>query len=191
MNGTPSVDSPNDEVLMLAVENGDARKLAVLFDRHHRVLFHFYLRLTGDRDASEDLVQDVFFRMLKYRQTYRPGMDFATWMYRIARNARTDYFRKRSREVALEEGWDAAGDADAAPGRGLEARQEAAMLRRALAKLPEEKREVLVLSRFQNLRYEQIGELLGCDVGAVKVRVYRALRELREIYSQISGRKAS
>ena len=191
MNGTPRVESPADELLMLEVQRGDPRKLAVLFERHHGSLFNFYVRLTGDRDASEDLVQDVFFRMLKYRHTYREGMQFTTWMYQIARNARSDYFRKRNHEVALDEERDWPAGGAVAPVANLEARQEAALLRRALVSLPQEKREALVLSRFQNLRYEQIGEILGCDAGAVKVRVYRAIRELREVFFRMSGRKAS
>ena len=140
--------------------------------------------------ASEDLVQDVFFRMLKYRHTYREGSQFTTWMYQIARNAHSDYFRKRKLEVELDEEWNETR-VGAEWGDGLEARQEAALLRRALARLPEDKREVLVLSRFQNLKYEQIAELLDCEVGAVKVRVYRALRALRQNYCELSGRKAS
>ncbi|HKW74322.1 MAG TPA: RNA polymerase sigma factor, partial [Terriglobales bacterium] len=67
--------------------------------------------------------------------------------------------------------------------------QEAVLLRRALLELPEEKREVLVLSRFQGLKYEQIAELMGCEVNTVKVRVHRALQELREKFSAISGNK--
>ncbi|MBV8820169.1 MAG: sigma-70 family RNA polymerase sigma factor, partial [Acidobacteriaceae bacterium] len=70
-------------------------------------------------------------------------------------------------------------------------RQEISLLKRALRELPDEKREVLVLSRLQSMKYEQIAELLGCEVGAVKVRVFRAIRALGQIYSQLSGEKAS
>ena len=65
------------------------------------------------------------------------------------------------------------------------------MLRRALGQLPEEKREVLILNRFQNMKYDQIGEIMGCDTGTVKVRVFRAVQELRKVYFKISGEKAS
>ena len=69
--------------------------------------------------------------------------------------------------------------------------QSVALLRRALALLPEDKREVLVLSRFQNLRYEEIGRILDCEPGTVKVRVYRAVRQLEQIYNELAGEKAS
>ena len=80
---------------MRAVRDGDVAKLGVLFERHHRPVFEFLVRMTGDRTAAEDLVQDVFVRMLKYRATYRDVGSFETWMFRIARNARADYFQDR------------------------------------------------------------------------------------------------
>ena len=69
--------------------------------------------------------------------------------------------------------------------------QEAAMLRRALAALPREKREVLIMSRYMDLKYEEIATALNCEVGAVKVRVYRALRELSDRFFALSGERAS
>jgi RNA polymerase sigma-70 factor (ECF subfamily) len=180
-----------DDLLMRQVRNGDASKLAALFERHQVALYGYYVRMTGDRQASEDLVQEVFFRMLKYRHTYRDSGQFRSWMYHIARNVQADYARKRRLEVGFEEEeWNrVAGPAN--PGTAAERRQESALVRRALARLPEEKREVLVLSRFQDLKYEEIAEMLDCDVGAVKVRVHRALRSLREAYEGLAGRKAS
>ena len=172
---------------MEAVRAGEVRSLGVLFDRHHASLYRFYVRITGNRDWSEDLTQEVFSRMLRHRDTYRPGARFTTWMYRIARNAHIDQVRKRRREVALEDGWDGA----AAPGEPLERRQERALLRRALLALPQDKREVLVLSRFQGMSCEEIGELLGLETGSVRVRIHRALHGLREIFFELTGRKAS
>src|SRR5947207_15561366 len=85
-----------DEALMLAVRNGDVAKLGTLFERYHVALFDFLCRTTGDRTAAEDLVQDVFVRILKYRHTYPDDSCFETWLFRIARNARADFFRRRT-----------------------------------------------------------------------------------------------
>src|SRR5271163_1784275 len=79
-----------DEDLMLEVRNGSGETLGVLFDRYHSPLFNFYSKLTGDRTLSDDLVQEVFLRILKYRQSYEPGTPFRAWIYQIARNARVD-----------------------------------------------------------------------------------------------------
>lgn len=172
---------------MLHVRNGVGEMLGVLFNRYQVPLFNFYCKLTGDREASEDLVQEVFYRILKYRHTFRPGTSFRTWMYHIARNARLDRMKKQRPETELETEM----TATVVPIDSFEQEQETVLLHRALAQLAADKREVLVLSRFQDLKYPEIAQLLGCEVGAVKVRVYRALRELRQIFHQLSLEKGS
>jgi len=162
--------------------------LAILFERHHRPLFNYFVHMNGNRDLSEDLVQDVFFRMLKYRKSFQPDRPFTAWMYQIARNAHVDSIGKRKFEVALGEKEFASGNA---MDENLRRKQEIGLLKAAMARLPVEKRELLVLSRYQNLKYEEIASILGCDVGAVKVRVYRAVRALGAIYFELAGEKAS
>ena len=102
-----------DEALMRAVREGDLAQLGRLFDRYHRVLFDFLSRLTGNRHTAEDLVQEVFLRILKYRATYRDDAPFETWVFRIARNARADYYAKREKGLPLSE--EALESPDAAP----------------------------------------------------------------------------
>ncbi len=187
------MEAQADHLVMLAVRDGDVERIGVLFDRHHRMLFNFFLRLTANRGLSEDLVQEVFFRMLKYRQTFQAGTSFTAWMYQVARNAHLDQARKRRLEIVPDEepSWDDMASTDADPHERLAHAQDIKLLRRALDRLPIEKREVLVLSRFQNLKYSEIADILGCEVGAVKVRVFRAVRELGQIFSELAGEKAS
>jgi RNA polymerase sigma factor (sigma-70 family) len=175
------MQSATDDELMLEVREGDVRKLGALFERHQAPLFNYYLRMNRDRASSEDLVQEVFVRILRFRHTFQPGTSFVTWMYRIARNLNIDRVRKSWREVGLEPDADPAASQPSAA-ESLETRQEAALVRQALAKLPREQRELLILSRYQGLKYGQIAELLGCQTGAVKTRVFRALGGLRQIY---------
>src|SRR5947209_17897282 len=92
-----------DEELMFQVRNGVVEMLGVLFDRYQGPLFNFYCKLTGDRSVSEDLVQDVFYRILKYRKSYQSGMSFKSWMYQIARNARLDQAKRQKPEAELED----------------------------------------------------------------------------------------
>jgi RNA polymerase sigma-70 factor (ECF subfamily) len=179
-----------DENLMLAVRQGDVSKLGELFDRHHRALFDFFVRMTSNRAASDDMVQDVFFRMLKYRATFRDDSRFKAWMFHIARNARIDHYHKHQVETVLEDdGANAPESPLPFPGRRLEEEQDRLLLECAMFKLSEEKREVLILSRYQEMKYEQIAELMGCEVGAIKVRVHRAIKELREIFLKLSSEK--
>ncbi len=187
------MQAQEDHQLMRSVRNGDVAKLATLYDRHQRPLFNFFLRLTSSRPLAEDLVHDVFTRILKYRTSYGEQEHFTPWMYRIARNAHIEQARRRRLEIVAPdpEIQREPVSSDPGPEERAEFGQSVAILRRALAKLPEDKREVLVLSRFQNLRYEEIARILDIEVGAVKVRVYRAVRQLEQIYNQLAGEKAS
>jgi len=173
----------SDEELMSQVRSGVGEMLGLLFERYQTPLFNFYLKLTGDRSVSEDLVQDVFFRILKYRQSYRVETPFRAWMYQIARNARLDYLRRRRPETS----WEPEMSPAVTPTDTAQSSQEALLLHRALMRMSEEKREVLVLSRFQDLKYEEIARLLSCETGTVKTRVHRALQELREIFLELQG----
>ncbi len=175
---------------MQEVRAGQIARLELLFDRHHRALFRYFVHLTSDRAASEDLVQDVFFRVLKYRHTYQPETSFRAWLFQIGRNVYLDQAGKRKAEVALAD--DAAfRSSDLPADRQYQNKQEVVLLHRALAAMPREKREVLVMSRFLELRYEEIATVLKCEVGTVKVRVYRALRELGDRFFALGGERAS
>jgi RNA polymerase sigma factor (sigma-70 family) len=178
----PGMRSVADEELMLQVRDGDGEKLGVLFDRYHAPLFNLYSKIMGDRAASEDLIQEVFLKVLRYRRSYQPGTPFRPWIYQIARNARIDVLRKNpGRQVEFEpEMMPAVSRPDLA-----QQEQEADLLHRALRQLPEEKREILMLARFQELKYEEIAELLGCELNTVKTRIHRALRELRKVFRQL------
>jgi RNA polymerase sigma-70 factor (ECF subfamily) len=186
--------NPNgDEATMLRVREGEVEHLADLYARYRTPLFNFFVRLTGHPHLSEDLLQEVFLRVLKYRHSFKPGNRFETWLYQIARNAHHDAWRKRRHEsvVAAEDlddrepPWGGQPSPDWAASRN----QEIALLQEALGALPVESREVLVLSRFQGLKYEEIARILNCNVGAVKMRVYRALLELRRGFSELAGKE--
>ena len=166
---------------MLQVRNGECETLGVLFDRYHAPLFGFYARLMGDRGVSEDLVQEVFLRILRYRQSYQPGTPFRPWIYQIARNARMDHYRKTPQQVPFAP--EMAGAV--APADSAQRDQEAALLHQALGQLPEEKREILILARFQELKYTEIAALLGCELNTVKTRIHRALADLRKSFRQL------
>jgi RNA polymerase sigma-70 factor (ECF subfamily) len=176
-----------DRDLMLAVREGDAEKFGALFDRHQQNLFSFFYRLTGDAASSEDLVQDVFLRMLKYRKTFRPDSHFRGWMYQIARAARSDRFRKSQNENVSPEDFGRTLAKPIRPDEHFEQSERARILQKALMQLTDEKRELLVLARFQEISYAEIGDLLGIDEGTVKVRVHRAMKDLRAIVTTLSS----
>ncbi len=187
------VTAASDTELMVAVRAGDLAQLGVLFERHQVGLFNFFLRLTGSRQASDDLVQESFIRILKYRKTFRQPGEFRPWLFKLARNAAAAWFRKHRgdlRGLPAAEPEERPADAPLALAE-MERAESSRLLRAALLRLPYERREVLLLSRFGELRYDQIGELLGCTTGAVKLRVHRAVKQLREIYDAMARTSSS
>jgi len=178
---------PDDEQVMAQVREGRVEMLAVLFERYHVRLFNFFLRLTADRPLSEDLTQELFLRILKYRHTFRGESKFSTWMYQIARNLHIDQLRSRHPEIPIDDLFKEKPSTQPCPAQNAETRQEADLLAQALERLPLRKREVLLLSRFQNLKYQEVARLLECSVENVKTLVHRSLKELRRHYLDLQG----
>ena len=183
-----SADAMTDQVLMLAVRDGDLEKLGLLFERHHHRLFKFIFRLTGGRHLSEDLVQEVFVRILKYRHTHRGENQFTTWLFQVARNARIDHVRQSPRE-GIDVGCSMPDLASPSPTPAENAEQQERMriLLDVLAKLPEERREILLLRGFQGWKFEETAQVLDCPVNTVKWRAFKAIRELKVSVDMLSG----
>ncbi len=188
------MDETSDHDLMLAVRAGELGRLGDLFERHHRPLYGFLARLIGDRDAAEDLVQIVFQRILKYRHTYRDEGKFSAWMYHLARRVAADHYRRSARQGDATDPADfdrVSDDGARHAGETAAKRDDLDVMQNALACLPTEQREILILHRFQHLPHQDIARLLNISTGAAKVRVHRALAALRDRFFQLSGRSAS
>ena len=182
------MDPVADEQLMSQVRGGEVEALGVLYERHRTKLFTFFVRLTGDRPFSEDLVQESFLRMLKSRDTFESVHRFTAWMFQIGRNVHIDALRKRKRSHSpqlSEEAEEISSDAPG-PDQVSHVNERVELLQAALAQLPLDLREPLILSRFENLKYEEIATILECSVGAVKMRIHRALKMLRESYGRLT-----
>ena len=177
----------SDETLMLAVKRGDTEMFSVLFQRYHPRLFAFFYRMTGDASSSEDLAQDVFVRILKYRSGFDAKNRFRAWMYQIARNVRADYFRKGQTDSLPVHHSTVAHQPS--PSQDFERHEQTTTVQKALLALPEDKRELLILARYEEMPYETIAALLEVDVGTVKVRIHRAVGELRKLFLKMSGEK--
>lgn len=181
------MDSNSDNALMLKVKAGDLDKLGLLFERYNRRLFSYFYRLTASRDLSEDLVQNVFERIIKYRDTYENTGAFSTWIYQIARNLHVDHYRKNNHEDMREN----LINLDDVKGESAEMENlfnednELMLLNLALERLDAEKKETLILSRYQGFKYKEIASIMHCSESAVKVRIFRALNELKEIISEL------
>ena len=181
------MDSLSDNALMLQVKDGQLDKLGLLFERYNKNLYGFFYRLTLDQEQSEDLVQSVFLRILKYKHRYHGDGKFSTWMYHMARNLFADHY-KMNKKMGFKESPEMA-DKYFSNDRNAETdriqTEELDLLQQAMNQLSFEKREVLVLSKLQEMRYKDIAEVLGINENAVKVRIFRALKDLKAEYLKL------
>lgn len=180
------LETLSDNALMLKVKDGDLDRLGLLFERYKKPLFGFFYGMNKDAELCEDLVQNVFFRILKYRYLFRGEGDFKTWMFHIARNVNHDHYRKNKlgKTESVDEWNERLGHSDIYTTQ-VQQDEELKMLSLAMDRLPEDKREILMLSKFQDKKYKEIGEIIGCSEGAVKVKVFRALQDLKAVYKQL------
>lgn len=172
---------------MMKVKQGDLDKLGLLFERYNRPLFSFFYRMNKESELCEDLVQTVFERMLKYRNTYTGSGTFTTWMFSIARNAHIDHYRKIKKNGSTVEINEERLYLEPEPDTGIVNKKEKkGLLELALDQLDEEKREVIIMSRYEGLKYKEIADILETTEGAIKVRMFRAMKELKDLVNTLS-----
>ena len=179
-----------DEQLIQWVADGDSSCLATLFERHHRGVYQFVLQIIRHRTQSEDLVQDVFLKILRKAKTFRGEGSFKAWMFNIARNVALDHLRKNKRQnnESLD---DDMMDQHLADHRSAEqaaaGSQKMQLVMQALARLPAAAQEVIWLGRFEFDNYEELGQALACNAGTARVRMHRAMALLNSTYTSING----
>ena len=181
------MNSLADNVIMLKVKAGDLDKMGLLFERYHRPLYGFLFHMTYNKEGSEDLVQQVFYKMLKYRHTFTGSGEFVHWMYSIARNTLKDRVKSKGSRMKHENIDDMADriGGSVTPDEQLEKKQAKAELYKAMERLSDDHREILTLSRFQELKYNEVAQILDITETAAKTRVHRAMQELKNIYTKI------
>jgi RNA polymerase sigma-70 factor (ECF subfamily) len=174
---------------MLQVKEGDIQKLGLLYERYKKRLFGFFYQMNKDAGLSEDLVQNVFVKILKYKHTYTEESKFVVWLFQIARNASYDSFKKSKKNIHrdIDEvgyGLNAADDVQGT----IVKRENLVTLRNALELLPTAKKELIVLSKLKELKYKEIGEIVGCTEGNARIKVHRAMNELKTIFQTLENR---
>lgn len=182
-NTNTTVAELTDEKIMYLVKDGELPALTQLFDRYNVPVYNFFLRLTTDAATSEDLTQTVFYRILRYRHTFndRNG-SFKTWMYQMARNLHADYCRQKMRIAGMVKNVnDFPEDVADKQDDGYK-EQDFEKLKDALAGLGAVDRELIVLSRYEGLKYAEIARMKNMTLGSIKVQIHRALKQLRTLY---------
>ncbi len=150
--------------------------------KFEKSLLNFFWRQGVQHSEGEDLVQETYLRLWKYRREYKPTAKLSTFLFLMARQVRIDALRRQTRREAREETW--GKESPTSAGSGLERLDAREDVRWALARLTDPLREVVELGVFQDLPYAEVSEILGIPVGTVKSRMSNALRKLKEVFDE-------
>jgi RNA polymerase sigma-70 factor, ECF subfamily len=174
-----------ETVLILRCRAGDRDALSELINRYYRRLRYFISQRSDSLEMTEDILQDTWLRVIGKMHTLRNVESFTTWLYRIARNTAYQQIRGKKRSCELhdnivppdEQTSDAFSPADAA------------RIHDGLKKLHPAHREVLVLHFLEQMSYQQVAEILGCNLNTVKSRIYYAKLALRKEMEAKDGKR--
>jgi RNA polymerase sigma-70 factor (ECF subfamily) len=183
---------PSDETLIARYARGDAGAFTALYGRHELRVWRYLERNVGNRATAEELMQEVWFAVARDAERYRPTARFTTWLFTIARNRMIDAVRARRAHLSLDAiGHEAetvverlTANADSGPVAAAEAREQAAALREALARLPPEQRDAFLLQLEGDLSVEEVALITRASFETVKSRLRYARTRLRDLLSE-------
>ena len=168
-----------DNELVTLARTGDGGAIRALYQRHARRVFAVVRRMSGDDALAEDWAQEAWVRVIRALPTFRGDCQFSTWLHRIAVNSALHGRRSRERKAGRETVMD---DTHAARPTGGDALLRL-KLERAMDRLPEGMRRVLVLHDVEGYTHEEIGELLGINPGTCKSQLFKARAKMRKLLS--------
>jgi RNA polymerase sigma-70 factor (ECF subfamily) len=191
----PSGLAPDsDEALVWQARNGDFRAFERLFERHRDLVYRFAYQMAPRRDDAEDIVQEAFIKAYQNLARYRDEAKFTTWLLRITANLGTDRARMSTRRQSLEQresagalSWMTVGNGVEDPIDKMEMESRRALLREAIASLPDHHRNAIIFRDIQEMEYDDIAAFFKCSVGGAKLRVLRARRALRDRLTPLLG----
>ncbi len=151
-----------------------------LFNKYNNQILNYFFYFTGRKEDSKDLTQEVFLRLIKYRKAFNPRKSFKPWLYKIAKNTLVNYFGSKHHNVTDINNINYQEIIQFEDGNNIN--NEDKLLYYSISKLPFEYKEIIILGKFQGLKYKQIAELFSTTEASIKNKMLRALNKLREIY---------
>ncbi len=187
----PVPDDGSDAAIMLRVREGDESGFSYLIEKYRRQIIHFMYRMTGNQAVAEELAQEVFLRVYRSRESYRAEAKFSTWLYRIATNLGVNYVRDNKQErtaqaVYLDQPDAETGTTPDVPDTRRTAEQDMlrdermSAIRAQVMALPERQREAVLMHKYQEMDYREIGAVLKLSESATKSLLFRAYQTLRD-----------
>jgi RNA polymerase sigma-70 factor, ECF subfamily len=183
-----AVESWDDRRLIAESLSGHSAAFGILVRRHQDRLYNTVYRLLGNSEDAQDVIQESFISAYQSLSSFKGDAKFFTWLYRIAMNAAISLKRKKKAAVSLDTGskHDLVIDPldqslDHQPGDAMERQEEEQRLQGALDRLSPEHKSVIVLKDIEDMKYEEIAEVLDVPIGTIRSRLHRARLELRDL----------
>jgi RNA polymerase sigma factor (sigma-70 family) len=177
--------SPSDEELVRLLRDGSTSAGEVLVKRFYQPLMRYLLRLAGSEHLAEELHQQTWLSVLDHLDKFDKSSGsggFKAWLFRIATNKANDHWRSSGRERNAKEGLKLVTDEEIPhAGHRMEGTEQEQKLRRAIDKLPEAQRQVLMLRYYSNLKFVEIAELMGCPLNTALGRMHKAMLKLKQL----------
>ena len=191
LDAAPAAAADPDVALMLRFQGGDESAFRELFQKFGPRILYYARRLVGSEARAEELTQDVFVQIYRFRHRYRPESRLATWVYKIATNVCLNELRRPERRLRIDlwgrserderpEGPSLPDPNAPTAEQGASTRELSKRLESAVAALPPKQRAALLLSRVDGLAYRDVARSLGCTEGAVKALLFRATQTLKK-----------
>ena len=187
------MDRDEEKSIIARVLAGDTEAFEALVLENQKQVYNLALRMTGSEEDANDIAQEAFIRAFRSLASFRGDSKFSVWLYRLTSNICIDFLRSRRRQKTVSMSWFAADDDEPAeleipderflPHTELERRELRSAIQRALARLPDDMREVLLLREVGGLSYDEIAASLSLEDGTVKSRIFRARKKLCKILS--------
>ncbi len=170
------LENKSNPELMELYKDGDMNAFEIIYSRYAGKLYNFFLKFTGDAETSKDLLQETFYKIHKARKSYYNGFALSTWIFTIAKNVLKDKFKKQNKVIPLENITEPTSN----PEDTIEKEELEKAVQNALNLLPEDEKIIIILSKYENMKYKEIAKILKTTTGAVKVKAHRAYKTLRE-----------
>jgi RNA polymerase sigma-70 factor, ECF subfamily len=172
----------DQELVNLALQ-GDERAFEKLVEKYKKRVYYLAYRMTRDHDSADELAQESFVKAYQALRNFKTGYNFYTWIYRICVNLSINFLKREKYTISA----DLLREKDLLPEHGTEidqlermiASEQAGLIKRTLDSLPPEQKLAFVLKTYENMSYEQMGEVMQCSIGTVMSRLFRARQKLR------------
>jgi len=175
------MQSTSDEVLIGRIANGDRLAMQVLYARHHVRVFRFVIRIVRDESTAEDLISDVFLDVWRQAGRFQGRSSVSTWMLAVARFKALSALRRRPDEKFDEDSTAGIEDGSDDPHTSLEKKDKSALIKRCLAGLSAQHREIIDLVYYHDKSVEEVAAIVGIPENTVKTRVFYARKKLSEL----------